>query len=90
MAADSEWLALVPQVDELRAKTKLKGKPTPEQIEELKGVKTELARLEESLAGAAASRDELLAQVPNPPDPSAPDGVSEEDAVELRRVGEPR
>jgi seryl-tRNA synthetase len=89
MAADSEWLALVPQVDELRAKTKLKGKPTQEQIEELKGVKADLARLEESLAGAAARRDELLAQVPNPPDPSAPDGVSEEDAVELRRVGDP-
>jgi seryl-tRNA synthetase len=90
MAADSEWLALVPQVDELRARMKLKGKPTPEQVEELKQVKTELARLEESLAEAAARRDELLAEVPNPPDPSAPDGAAEEDAVELRRVGEPR
>jgi len=27
--------------------------------------------------------------VPNPPDPSVPDGVSEDDAVEVRRVGEP-
>ncbi len=27
--------------------------------------------------------------MPNPPDASAPDGASEEDAVELRRVGEP-
>ena len=39
MEADRAWLALVPRVDELRAKTKLKGKPTPEQIEELKAVK---------------------------------------------------
>jgi seryl-tRNA synthetase len=31
----------------------------------------------------------MLALVPNPPDPSAPDGDSEEDAVEIRRVGEP-
>ena len=29
MEADRAWLALVPQADELRAKTKLKGKPTP-------------------------------------------------------------
>jgi seryl-tRNA synthetase len=90
MEADSEWLALVPQVDELRAKTKLKGKPTPEQVEELKGVKAELARLEETLAAAATRRDELLTGVPNPPDPSVPDGETEDDAVEVRRVGEPR
>jgi seryl-tRNA synthetase len=90
MEADAEWLALVPQVDELRSRTKLKGKPTPEEVEELKSVKAELARLEEALGAAAARRDELLVVVPNPPDETAPDGVSEEDAVELRRVGEPR
>src|SRR5687768_205995 len=74
MAADAEWLALVPQVDEQRSKTKLKGKPTPEQIETLRTVKAELAQLEARLAQAAARRDELLTQVPNPPDPTAPDG----------------
>jgi seryl-tRNA synthetase len=89
MAADAEWLELVPQVDELRAKTKLKGRPTPEQVEELKTVKAELARLEERLGQAAARRDELLAQVPIPPDATAPDGFTEEDALEIRRVGEP-
>jgi seryl-tRNA synthetase len=89
MDADGEWLALVPQVDELRSRTKLKGKPTPEQVEELKAVKAELARLEDALSVAAARRDELLALVPNPPDESAPDGSTEDDAVELRRVGEP-
>ena len=89
MEADRAWLALVPQVDELRAKTKLKGKPTPEQIEELKGVKAELQRVEEELAAAEQRRAELLDRVPSPPDPSAPDGFTDEDAVELRRVGEP-
>jgi seryl-tRNA synthetase len=89
MEADRAWLALVPQADELRAKTKLKGKPTPEQIEELKGVKAELQRVEEELAAAERRRAELLDRVASPPDPSAPDGFAEEDAVELRRVGEP-
>ena len=90
MEADRRWLALVPQVDDLRGRMKLKGKPGPDELEKLKQAKADLARLEEELAKADAERDELLAQVPNPPHESAPDGLREEDAVELRRVGEPR
>ena len=52
-------------------------------------MKEELRALEEELAAAEAERDALLAQVPNPPDPSAPDGDTDEDAEELRRWGEP-
>jgi seryl-tRNA synthetase len=89
LEADRAWLELVPRVDELRAKTKLKGKPSPEQIEEMKSVKAELQRLEGELAEAERRRADLLDRVPNPPDPSAPDGFTEDDAVELRRVGEP-
>src|SRR5215217_563020 len=90
MAADSRWLELVPQVDELRGRTKLKGKPTHEQIEELRTVKADLQRLEEELAAAEAERRALLDRVPNPPEASVPDGMTDEDAAELRRVGEPR
>jgi seryl-tRNA synthetase len=89
LAADARWRALVPKVDELRAKQNIKGKPTPEQLEELARVKEELRGLEEALAGAEAEREGWLAQVPNPPDPTAPDGDSDEDAEELRRWGEP-
>jgi seryl-tRNA synthetase len=89
MAADRRWLELVPKVDELRSRTKLKGKPSPEQVEELKAVKAELQRLQGDLAEAEAQRRELLERVPNPPDRSAPDGQTEEDAEEVRRVGEP-
>jgi seryl-tRNA synthetase len=89
MEADRAWLALVPQADELRAKMKLKGKPTPEQVEVLKGVKAKLHQVEEALATAEQRRAELLELVPSPPDASAPDGFADEDAVELRRVGEP-
>ncbi len=89
LAADARWRALLPQVEELRTKLKLKGKPTADQLAELAAVKEELRTAEAGLASAEAERDELLTQVPNPPDPSAPDGTTDEDAIELRRVGEP-
>ena len=90
LEADRRWLELVPQVDELRSQTKPKGKPTPEQLEQLKLVKTKLQRLEAELAEADGARSAALALVPNPPHPDVPDGQTDEDAVELRRVGEPR
>jgi seryl-tRNA synthetase len=89
LEADERWRGLVPKVDELRSRQKLDGKPTPEQLEELARVKEELRALEAELATAEAERDEWLAQVPNPPDPTAPDGATEEDADELRRWGDP-
>jgi seryl-tRNA synthetase len=89
LAADQRWRELVPRVDELRSRTKVKGKPTPEQLEELRGIKEQLQQVEHELAEAEAARDDKLAQVPNPPDDSAPDGLAEEDAEELRRVGDP-
>jgi seryl-tRNA synthetase len=90
LEADARWRELVPKVDELRGRQKLKGKPTPEQLEELKGVKEELRRLEQELAEAESRRDELLTQVPNPPHESVPDGLTEDDSREERRFGEPR
>ena len=89
LAADERWRLLVPRVDDLRSRTKLKGKPTPEQLEELQGVKEELRAAEEELAAAETAREDALALVPNPPHDSAPDGETEDDAVEIRRFGEP-
>ena len=89
LEADARWRALVPRVDELRGRTKIKGRPSPEQLDELKAVKAELKAAEGELARAEAERDAALAEVPNPPEDGAPDGDTEDDAVELRRVGEP-
>jgi seryl-tRNA synthetase len=89
LEADERWRSLIPRVDELRGQTKLKGKPTPEELEALRPVKAALKEAEEELVGAEAARDAALALVPNPPDDSAPDGDTEDDAEELRRVGEP-
>jgi seryl-tRNA synthetase len=89
LAADERWRSLIPRVDELRGRTKLKGKPSPEELEALKPVKAELRAAEEELAAAEAERDAALALVPNPPHESVPDGETEDDAVELSRSGEP-
>jgi seryl-tRNA synthetase len=89
LEADEAWRALQQQVDELRARTKLKGKPTPEQLEELKAIKEQLQPLEAELTVAWERVQELLDRVPNPPAEDTPDGDQEEDAVEVRKVGEP-
>ena len=89
LAADERWRTIVPRVDELRARTKLKGKPTPEQLEELKGVKEQLQAAEHDLAEAEAERDALSLRIPNPPADEVPDGSNEEDAREVRRIGTP-
>jgi len=68
---------------------KVGGKPTPQQLEALRTVKEELKAAEDELAAAEAARDAALGLVPSPPHPSAPDGDTEDDAEELRRVGEP-
>jgi len=78
LAADARWRELVPQVDELRGRQKTKGKPTPEQVEELKQVKDDLRRLEGELSEAERNREELLQKVPNPPHESVPDAESED------------
>jgi seryl-tRNA synthetase len=89
LAADERWRDLIPRVDELRGKTKLKGKPTPEEQEALKPVKAELKELEDALVAAASERDRLALLVPNPPHDSVPDGATEDDVLVVRRAGEP-
>jgi seryl-tRNA synthetase len=88
LAADARWRELVPRVDDLRARQKLDGRPTPEQIDELKRIKDELRAAEDELAAAEAERDQLALRVPNPPHASVPDGDTEDDVAEIRRVGE--
>jgi seryl-tRNA synthetase len=89
LEADARWRELVPQVDELRSRQKLKGKPTPEQVEELRALKEELRLLEQELAAAESQRDELLQKVPNPAHGSVPDEASGDAEGEVvREVGE--
>jgi seryl-tRNA synthetase len=85
--ADARWRELIPQVDELRGRQKIQGKPTPEQVEELKLVKEQLREHEERLAEAEAKRDQALAKVPNPPHESVADEEQEDSEGAIERVG---
>jgi seryl-tRNA synthetase len=89
LAADEAVRAVQQPVEELRSQRKPKGKPSPEEIEQLNRVKAELQQLEEQLATAEARRKELLDRIPNPPAEDTPDGFTDDDAVEIARVGEP-
>jgi len=89
LAADQAVREIQPRVEELRAARKVKGKPTPEQLAELERIKAELQALEQQLAATEGRRKDLLNRVPNPPDEATPDGSTDEDAVEIRRWGDP-
>jgi seryl-tRNA synthetase len=89
LEADAGWREVQQRVDELRSQTKLKGKPTPEQLERLKAIKDELGPLEAELAVTRQRVQDLLDRVPNPPAEDTPDGAAEEDAVTVKQVGEP-
>ena len=89
LAADARKREVQTQVEELRAQTKPKGKPTPIELEELRGAKERLQPLEAELTELEGRLRELLDRVPNPPAEDTPDGDSEEDAVTVKLVGEP-
>ena len=91
LAADRRWREITELVDQLRAAQKRRPKtaPTPGEIEALKQAKEQLRKAEDTLAEAAGERDKLLAAIPNLPDPSAADGMTEEDAQLVSTWGEP-
>jgi seryl-tRNA synthetase len=85
LAFDEQRRQLLPRIDELRSRRK-KGGGDPE---EARALRDEIRRLEQELAAVDAEIERLLASLPNLPDPSAPDGDSEEDAEIVREVGTP-
>jgi seryl-tRNA synthetase len=94
---DQRRRELTVQVEELRAEQnragraigKAQGDEKQRLIAEVGGVSDRLKPLEPELERVEAELNHLLARTPNVPHESAPDGFSDEDAVEVRRVGEP-
>jgi seryl-tRNA synthetase len=94
---DERRRSLTARVEELRAAqnraSKAIGRAAGDEkqalIAEVGKVSTDLKELEPQLGEAEQALTALLAKTPNVPHESAPDGFTEEDAVEIRRHGEP-
>jgi len=93
LAADERRRSLVARVEELRAaqnrSSKAIGAAAGDEkqalIDEVAKVSAELKDLEPRLAEAEAELNQLLAETPNVPHESAPDGFTEDEAVEVKR-----
>jgi seryl-tRNA synthetase len=95
---DERRRELLPEVEERRARqnrasdriaeTKRAGDDADPLIAEMRQVSGELKGLEGELSEVESERARLLSTLPNLPEPEAPDGATEEDAVTVREVGE--
>jgi len=93
LTLDERRREILPRLEELRARqnaasdkiaaAKRAGEDAAAAIEEMRGVATEVKTLQAEVAGVEERLNSVLATVPNPPDPTAPD----EDEV-LHEVGD--
>src|SRR3989344_824397 len=93
LRVDAERRALLQKVETLRAEGNahaagVKGKPTPEQIEKGKKLKTQLQDIEPQLKKLDASFTDLMLQVPNPAADDTPIGKDEKGNVEVKKWGD--
>lgn len=72
------------------AQKKKAGLPADDIIAEMREVGDRIKQLDEEIRELEAELDQILLKLPNLPHESVPVGKSEEDNVEVRRVGEPR
>jgi seryl-tRNA synthetase len=93
LAVDARWRQLTERAEALRAAQRSRsprsGPPGPEELAELRQLAAEFEVASEEQAQAAREREQLLDRIPNLPDPTAADGMDEEDAQQIRTWGEP-
>ena len=99
LALDARRRTLLPEIEGVRGERKAEsekigalkkaGEDAEAQIAAVHELKARLEALEGELAEIEEQRDRIAVTLPNIPDPSAPDGFTDEDAVEIRKVGEP-
>ncbi len=98
LALDARRRELLPEVESAQAERKTlskqigeakgAGEDAAELMAEVQGLKETIESGKEELERVDADLDRLAAGLPNLPDPDSPDGMTEEDAVVLREVGE--
>src|SRR5215213_2066377 len=99
LALDARRRELLPEIESAQARRKTLSKQVgdaKQRGEDAEGLVTEVQRLKETIESGKAELEKVeedlqraALALPNLPDPDAPDGMTEEDAVVLREVGEP-
>ena len=93
LEVDSTWREERQRLDEMinqRNTLMPKGKPTPEQMEVLKGLSQEIKVLQEQVQVLETDVTDAALLLPNVPDEAVTVGKDEDANKELRRFGEPR
>jgi seryl-tRNA synthetase len=98
LALDARRRELLPEVENAQAERKTlskqigerkqAGEEAGELMATVQGLKERIESGKEELEQVEAKLDELALTLPNIPDPDAPEGMTEEDAVVIREVGE--
>ena len=98
LALDARRRELLPEVETAQAERKTlskkigeakgAGEDAAELMTAVQGLKETIESGKEELERVDADLDQLAASLPNLPDPDSPDGMTEEDAVVVREVGE--
>ena len=99
LALDQRRRELLPEIEGARSErkqaseqigaAKKAGEDADEAIAAVKELKSRMEILEKELEEVETRRDSLAVSLPNLPDPTSPDGFTDEDAVMIREVGEP-
>jgi len=97
LALDARRRELLPEIEGAQAERKTlskqigeakqKGEDAAEPMEAVQGLKERIETGRGELEKVEAELEQVAAALPNLPDPDAPDGMTEEDAVVLREVG---
>jgi seryl-tRNA synthetase len=98
LSLDARRRELLPEVENAQAERKALSKQIGEAkqaggdaqdlMERVQGLKEKIEAGKVELEKAEADLDRIATALPNLPDPGAPDGMTEEDAVVVREVGE--
>jgi seryl-tRNA synthetase len=98
LALDARRRELLPRIEGAQAERKTlskqvgeakqRGEEASELVERVQGLKQEMEDGRAELEKVEAELERVAAALPNLPDPDAPDGMTGEDAVVLREVGE--
>lgn len=88
---DAQYREVLVSLENLLAtKNNISKKPSIEEIEKMKFIKTEIAQLQEKVQAIKNERDFLLFRMPNMLDDRVPNGKDDHDNLAIKFVGEKR